>query len=36
MTKKEELIVQLNDADKAVRLNALRALKAMIDNHREG
>jgi hypothetical protein len=31
MTKKEELIVQLNDADKAVRLNALRALKAMID-----
>ena len=31
MTKKEELIVQLNDADKAVRLNALRSLKAMID-----
>ncbi len=31
MTKKEELIVKLNDADKAVRLDALRGLKAMID-----
>lgn len=31
MTKKEELIVRLNDGDKAVRLEALRSLKAMID-----
>ena len=31
MTKKDELIVKLNDADKAVRLDALRSLKAMID-----
>ena len=31
MTKKDELIVQLNDADKTIRLNALRGLKAMID-----
>ncbi len=31
MTKKDELIVKLNDTDKAVRLDALRGLKAMID-----
>lgn len=30
MTKKDELIVQLNDADKQVRLDALRGLMAMI------